>query len=981
MSRHGSGCYTHDVKPRTLLNVLIALLFLSTTPGFSQSLRSWEKAGHLRTQRFDIFYAPSLAAEALRLAGFADEVLRRQEQLLGIKASWKRLPVLISDREYYLNGYFTAFPSNRISIQLAKARVSSELSSLADELKTIFVHELTHAVTMNVRSPFWSALSWLMGDFFVPPGWIVPKMFSEGTAVWIESMNWDTSDRGSGEGSESLSGAARSPGRLNDPAALAPVYRDLALGASRDPWGISGLEEFPGAGSLPYLYGALFVEYLADRFGPDIIGALWRESGKGSILHGFDGTLLSEGVLETICGETLVELWRDFLLSLDSVDQKMADEGVKSNAEAPLASLFLSGRIGPYCAAGGLFYYLDLERWGVYRRSIGTEEPAERLFPADPYIESLRLSPEGDALLLDWVRSDGRGELQPSLYRFDLGQGRLELLGPREEPSYAEAAQNLQMDREKPFLHLPQSDGPEGFSYGLVRLGAMTLPARIDGKGTVEILESSVESVSSLSLYREGGTEGYKTTIAMELPRPGKPPGLALLLEDRAAWRLWLQDTVFPGGIEDPALIDPGRLVFKSSDVEGRQSLRLLDMDRAFMDSHGRSETVSWIPLQRYRERMGLGADAEKRTEEKESLAFQTVQTMKSRRFPLAMETSRYPYADSDSLGIIVQGMDITERLTWTTSAGWHFGASMPEASLSFSLSPDTRLLELSARDSYSPVSPGEGFYRVLGLGFDYEYYLRLLPLQRLFRAGISGSVAGLDAQPSLQRYFTPGMDYRSMGATLRLGYADQYSHPFFPFDPRGIQAFLSGDYESLPGLADGASLSGGLKLSLPRPALQLSLFGAFSLDEELVFAPAGRFFLQSSDLYPSALAASYPYYAEYAGLDSRSFWYGYGELSVRFFSIRPWKALGVFRMPWLPSWTVGNLGLEGGLRAAALSLGSALAFPASAFLSLEIELAFLAGLAAEGRLVFDIEAAWAFDSALSGGDRLSLGLALGMRI
>ena len=79
MSRHGSGCYTHDVKPRTLLNVLIALLFLSTTPGFSQSLRSWEKAGHLRTQRFDIFYAPSLAAEALRLAGFADEVLRRQD--------------------------------------------------------------------------------------------------------------------------------------------------------------------------------------------------------------------------------------------------------------------------------------------------------------------------------------------------------------------------------------------------------------------------------------------------------------------------------------------------------------------------------------------------------------------------------------------------------------------------------------------------------------------------------------------------------------------------------------------------------------------------------------------------------------------------------------------------------------------------------------------------------------------------------------
>jgi len=85
--------------------------------------------------------------------------------------------------------------------------------------------------------------------------------------------------------------------------------------------------------------------------------------------------------------------------------------------------------------------------------------------------------------------------------------------------------------------------------------------------------------------------------------------------------------------------------------------------------------------------------------------------------------------------------------------------------------------------------------------------------------------------------------------------------------------------------------------------------------------------------------------------------------------------------MPWLPAWTIGSLGLSGGFRAAALSLGSTLAFPSSAFLSLEIQLALLAGLAAEGRLVLDIEAAWAFDSLLSDGDRLHIGLALGMRI
>ena len=137
MSRKESGCYTPAVKFRTPLSLLLLAILLSNPPVFAQTLRSWEKAGHIRTQRFDIFYAASLAREAERLAGFADQVLARQELLLGIKAPWKRLPILLSDRSRFLDGYFTAFPSNRISIQLAKAKVSDEFSSLADELKKI----------------------------------------------------------------------------------------------------------------------------------------------------------------------------------------------------------------------------------------------------------------------------------------------------------------------------------------------------------------------------------------------------------------------------------------------------------------------------------------------------------------------------------------------------------------------------------------------------------------------------------------------------------------------------------------------------------------------------------------------------------------------------------------------------------------------------------------------------------------------------
>ncbi|MDX9826144.1 MAG: hypothetical protein RBT73_00185 [Spirochaetia bacterium] len=960
------------MKPRTLLTLLFLAFLLSGPSVFAQTLGSFEKAGHLRTERFDIFYAPALAEEAVRLAGFADAVLQRQESLLGIKAPWKRLPVLLSDRSPSLNGYFTAFPSNRISIQLAKAKVSDELSSLADELKTIFIHELGHAVTMNARSPFWSALAWAMGDFFVPPGWIVPKMFSEGTAVWLESMDWSDLN------GEKTAKPGRLPGRLNDPAALGPVYSDLSLGAARSPWEVSGLAEFPGSGSLPYLYGALFVDYLTQRFGPEIIGALWRESGKGSIPKGFDGTLLSRGAFEEVSATRLPELWQDFLKSLDAVQREGGAESTQTGIEVLATTPVLEGRIGPYCADTKVLYYLDLERWGLYRLPIGTGGPAKKLFAADPYLEDIRLSPEGDRLILDWVRSDGRGELHPALYVYDLARDRLEFVGPRQEPDYAEAARNLASPKGSPYLHREQLDAYQGYRYGLIRVGALTLPARVDQKGFMEVLDSPVESVSSLSLLRNTQAAESTSSIALQYSRPGSPPALALLIEKEGVWKLWVHDSVFSGGLEEPVFIDTDSLVFRSRDIEGRQSLRLLDVTAEFLDTQGRSAEVFWTPLQTYRERLREGTEAGRNLEQKQEPVFQL---MGDRLFPLALRNSRYPYADRNSLGIRLQGMDITERLDWRASAGWHFGAAMPEASVTLGTNTDSRFLQLNALDAYRSQATAGDFTRLLGLGLNYEYYMRLLPLQRFLWTGCSASLAGLDTAPELRNYFSPDPDYLSLGAGLRLGYSDQYSLPFFPFNLKGMQASVGADYETVSGLADGFSLSGSLKLALPRPSVQLSLYGAYSLEEELVFSPAGRFFNHAGNLYPSALVAPYPSYSEYSGLDTRSPWYGYGELSVRLFSISPWKRMGVLRMPWLPAWTIGGLHMRAGLRAAAMNKGSSAVLASSAFLSLEMELALLAGLAAEGRLVLALEAAWAFDKLLSGGNPLHAGFSFGIRL
>jgi len=90
--------------------------------------------------------------------------------------------VLLSDREIDLNGYFSPYPSNRIVIFVAGAGPSGQLASLSDELRSVFTHELTHFVAITMRSPFWSTLAVIVGDFMVPTAWMMPNALIEGTA-------------------------------------------------------------------------------------------------------------------------------------------------------------------------------------------------------------------------------------------------------------------------------------------------------------------------------------------------------------------------------------------------------------------------------------------------------------------------------------------------------------------------------------------------------------------------------------------------------------------------------------------------------------------------------------------------------------------------------------------------------------------------------------------------------------------------------
>jgi len=219
----------------------------------AQLLDSLQPVLHFQTDSFDIYAPPNQESQAVRLSGFADQTYGMLCEFFGVKASAGRIPVLLSDIQYSLNGYTTLYPSNRIVILLASADPRSQLATMQDELYSVFLHELVHYVTLNGRSTGWRALAWLLGDWVAPEVWMMPQALVEGTAVWAESRLGGHEALPDAFGLDRV-GRGR-VGRLNDPAALEIVRMERAWGKERSLWDVSGLADFYGAGSLSYLYG------------------------------------------------------------------------------------------------------------------------------------------------------------------------------------------------------------------------------------------------------------------------------------------------------------------------------------------------------------------------------------------------------------------------------------------------------------------------------------------------------------------------------------------------------------------------------------------------------------------------------------------------------------------------------------------------------------------------------------------------------
>ncbi len=388
----------------------------------------------IQTEYFDFIFPEESAASARVLASRADDFYREICARLEVSDSMRKalcgMPVFITRETEILNGYFTPLPYNRIV--LYDSVPPQSFAVFSDTILSVFYHELVHAVSLNIKSPFWYGFSRAAGDVYSPSLLLnLPTSFTEGIAVSFES--------------------ARGEGRLNDAYSMHVIRQAKLEGKFPDWRTAAGSYSAYTDGSLPYIFGAAFADYLQKTYGQHLYAEFWKQSGR---LHLFK---LSAGIFKKVYGISLKQAWNDFEQSIElpcsnppadeaaalfpetGTEHKDAVKGRHLYKSLTFAPDVLSDEDDISAAAfglngGGTLAWYDAASSSVWKVRIGADgKPLGKpvfLYTSD-LSERLFFSREGDFSVSSGLRGGKKAESAASVYDVKRGIIAAEVSGLR----------------------------------------------------------------------------------------------------------------------------------------------------------------------------------------------------------------------------------------------------------------------------------------------------------------------------------------------------------------------------------------------------------------------------------------------------------------------------------------------------------------------------------------------------------------------
>lgn len=212
----------------------------------------------LRTDHFDVTFPAALDTLAVQAAAIAERAHERLSDRFAAPPEG-RIQLLLADHADISNGWASPAPYNRITILARPPMDGGSISYFDDWLELVITHELVHTFQFELAGGLAKTARALFGR--APFGWpffpaaSAPTWLAEGLATYYESE---------------IAGAGRVHGTWQEMVLRAAALED-ALSSVDQASGDS--PAWPG-GNRPYVYGARFLEHMAERRGEETLGEL-----------------------------------------------------------------------------------------------------------------------------------------------------------------------------------------------------------------------------------------------------------------------------------------------------------------------------------------------------------------------------------------------------------------------------------------------------------------------------------------------------------------------------------------------------------------------------------------------------------------------------------------------------------------------------------------------------------------------------------
>lgn len=274
------------MNQKTRFNILLAFVFFFSFsfvfPAGGVLSGSSSPLHVIRTEYFDIIFPEESRECASKIEAVCDDYYVEICALLETQP-YQRFPVTITHSVESMNAYYSAIPYNRIV--LFDTLPEKSLDMYENTIQSVFYHELTHAVTYNIKAKPLRALSFF-ADCLNPAWLTVTTFWAEGATVSFESK---------GRG-----------GRLNDPFATQIVSQSVIEGHFPSWRDVTGARDTYPGGTDGYMFGSMFAAYLQETYGMKKYAEFWEKAGS-TLTPSFIA-----GVFERTYGRSITSVWKEF---------------------------------------------------------------------------------------------------------------------------------------------------------------------------------------------------------------------------------------------------------------------------------------------------------------------------------------------------------------------------------------------------------------------------------------------------------------------------------------------------------------------------------------------------------------------------------------------------------------------------------------------------------------------------------------------